>query len=333
MNRRSFSLAIPGLAGVLAPAEAAPPLPGSGAGEPLRQAILRADSELSKFNPLPRILFYDDFDNGINGWAELQANHNGNLDDLRAVLGDMRPPQLSNCGFFDIGTHGSMSGTYALKLATRPRPFHTAVGIKRLTYSKPSLIQFEMFFTYKAEQTFGSTSAWDGNASPSERDFGDFTISNDICGGEGGPRYMCALRYWNTGLDGALAQKWSYKTSLHTTTKMHRGGHDSQNQDYHVQDVHDWADVPGGREPLCYNEVPTKINWHYLRWVFDTRERRNVELQVNELTMDLRKVPVLVYEQAYHSVNHLLNFVIDVRTHVAVRNFLFIDSVLVSMDG
>ena len=37
----------------------------------LRLALIQADPRLSKFNPLSRILVYDDFDDGINGWAEL----------------------------------------------------------------------------------------------------------------------------------------------------------------------------------------------------------------------------------------------------------------------
>ena len=67
--------------------------------------------------------------------------------------------------------------------------------------------------------------------------------------------------------------------------------------------------------------------------MFDLRTRKHEELQVNELTMDLRDVPVLTYDQQYYAANHLLNLVIDVRTHKAVRNFLFIDSVLVSEDA
>jgi hypothetical protein len=250
---------------------------------------------------------------------------------LRPVLRDMRPPQLSNCTFFDIGTHGSMSGTYALKLATRPKPFSTAAAIKRLTYSRPGLVQFEMWFTYKAEQVF-TGAAFDGNASPSELDFGDFTISNDINAGPDGPRYHCALRYANTDASGKLAQKWLYKTSLHTTTKMELAGTVAQTEDFHVRNVNDWAEIPGGHQPLCFNEVATKVNWHYLRWVFDTKERRNVELQSNEITLDLRRLPVPVYEQRYHALNHLLNFLIDVRTRKPVRNFLFVDSILVSTD-
>ena len=322
MQRRLFSLALPGALAASAQTRRAPAPPPQ---------QFSANPDLSRFNPLPRIYFYDDFDNGINGWAELEANHNGNLDTLRPVLRDMRPPQLSSCSFFDIGTHGSLNGTYALKLATRPKAFSTAVGIKRLTYSKPGLVQFEMYFTYKAEQTFRDA-AFDGNASPSELDFGDFTLSNDISAGEEGPRYHCAVRYLNTSPEGKLAQKWMYKTSLHTTTKMELAGAKSQTEDYHVQRANDWEDVPGGHQPLCFNEVATKINWHYLRWRFDTAARRNVELQVNELTMDLRGIPVPVYQQRYHALNHLLNLLVDVRTHKAVRNFFFIDSVLLSMD-
>ena len=328
MNRRLFTLSFPTFMAASAQRGSA----NAAESRPVTRQPYLENPGLARFNPLPRVLFHDDFDNGINGWAELQANHNGNLDDLRPVLSDMRPPQLSSCTFFDIGTHGSLDGTYALKLATRPKPFHAAVAIKRLTYGKPGRIQFEMWFAYKAEQTFDGSNAWDGNISPSELNFGDFTVSNDVCAGEEGPRYHCALRYLNTDSEGKLAQKWMYKTSLHTTTKMERQGFKAQIEDYHVRNLTDWQEVPGGRQPLCFNEVATKINWHYLRWIFDTQARRNVELQVNELTMDLRNIRVPVYDQAYRGLNHLMNLLVDVRTHKAVRNFFFIDSVLVSTD-
>lgn len=35
-----------------------------------------ADSRLSKYSPLKRILFFDDFDEGINGWCTLMDNRN-----------------------------------------------------------------------------------------------------------------------------------------------------------------------------------------------------------------------------------------------------------------
>ncbi len=288
--------------------------------------------ELSKFNPLPRILFYDDFDQGINGWCELIGNHDGNLDRVRAVMADLRPPQLSNCTFFDIGSHGSISGTYALKLATRARAGHMCQNIKRMTFAAPGFVRFETYFTFKAEQLFGGGGGWDGNADPSELNFGDFTFSNDVCEGDDGLRHHCALRYLNTTEQGELAQLWMYKTSVQPSTKMVMSGMVSPNWDYHVVHPNDWQPVPGGFQPLCYNELPTKINWHYLRWDFDTRLRRNVELQVNSQTMDLREVPVPVYDHRYKALNNLLNFCVDVRTHKDVRNFLFLDSVVVSVD-
>ena len=294
---------------------------------PDANALTLANPELSRFRPLRRILFYDDFDNGLNGWTELESNHNGNLDDLRPGANDMRPAQLSSCTFFDIGTHGSLNGTYSLKVATRPKPFHTAVAIKRCTYSQPCRTQFEMWFTYKAEQTFDGGGHWDGNASPAELNFGDFTLNADICAGVGGPRYMLALRYANTDLEGRLVQKWMYNTSLEPTTKMQREGRKpTQYLDHHVANVNDWRDIPGGYQPLCFNETATKVNWHYMRWVLDLRAHKNEELQVNELTMDLRNIPVQTYDQKYYALNHMLNVAMDVRTHKAVRNFLFVDS-------
>jgi hypothetical protein len=302
----------------------------------LRAALLSADRRLSKFNPLSRILFFDDFDDGANGWCELIGNHDGNLDKVRTMMRDLRPPQISNCSFFDIGTHGSMDGTYALKLATRPQANHTAEAIKRVTFAAKGLVQFETYFTYKAEQIFDSpqdgAGAWDGNYDPSEARFGCFTISNDVCEGDDSARWMCALRYMNADDNRRLAQQWMYKTSIHATSKMIQTGKVARDVDPHVLHPDDWQPVPNGRQALCYNEVPTKINWHYLRWQFDIGQRRNIELQVNTHVMDLRQIAVPVYDHPYRGLNQLLNFVIDVRTHSNVRNFLYLDSDLVSVD-
>jgi len=304
----------------------------------LRHVLLSANPALSRFNPLPRILFVNDFDEGTHGWCELSGNHDNNLDNLRKKARDLRPPQLSNCSFFDTGTHGSISGNYALKVSTRPVPNHMSQLIKRFTYVAKGLVQFETYFTYKAEvvepgeiDSERGSRAWDGNYHPSAAQFGEFTISNDVGEGEDGKRYHCALRYQNTDHDGNFVQKWKYKTSLQPTTKMERSGTASPD-DYHVMHPDDWEDVPGGYQALCYNEIPTKINWHYLRWVFDTRTRRNTELQVNDLVMDLRDLPVPVYDEAYYGCERLLNFCIDVRTYAPVRNFLWLDSVVVSAD-
>ncbi len=88
----------------------------------------------------------------------------------------------------------------------------------------------------------------------------------------------------------------------------------------------------GAAQRLCHNEVSTKVNWHYLRWCFDTRTRRSVELQVDELTMDLREIPVPVYPEPYWGVEELLNIYLTVRTNSGMRNFLYLDSALISAD-
>ena len=144
----------------------------------LRRALIAADPRLSKFNPLPRILAFDEFNTGTHGWCELIGNHDGhgNLDTVDVHMRDFRPPQLSACDFFDIGTHGAMSGNYALKIATRPVTGHTAVAIRRLTMAQRGVIQFETYFTYKGEAATAESSLgnsfgdveWDGNLHPSE---------------------------------------------------------------------------------------------------------------------------------------------------------------------
>ena len=83
---------------------------------------------------------------------------------------------------------------------------------------------------------------------------------------------------------------------------------------------------------FCYNELPSKVNWHYLRWCFDTRNLSNVELQVNDTTLDLRSIIVPRYPHGYQGLTNLLNFCVDVRTRRNVRNAIFLDSVLVSVD-
>ncbi len=301
----------------------------------IRSALIAANPQLSRFNPLPRILFHDSFDDGVNGWCELIGNHDGNLDTVRPVLSDTRPPQLSTCSFFDIGTHGPLSGSYALKLATRPKPLHMALAIKRATSVKPGLVQLETYFTFKAEQWIGARpdhqSGYNGNIDPSVYDFGEFTIGNDVCDREYGRRYHCSLRYENTNAAGELVRRWRYKTSVQTTTMMEMSGSDPV-QDYHVAHPRDWADIPDGGQALCYNEIPSKLNWHYLRYCFDTDAGRNVELQVNDKIMDLREIPVPRFEHGYWGLERLLNFTIDVRTLKPVRNYLFLDSILVSVD-
>ncbi len=313
-----------------------------GSPAPSRRAssALRADPRLSKFDPLPRILVFDEFDTGTHGWVELLGNYDGrgDLDTVDEHMRDFRPPQLSSCAFFDVGTHGAMSGTYALKIATRPQAGHTAVAIRRLTMARRGFVQLETYFTYKAEAASEENRAsarsgageWDGNTHPSETQFGAFTFATDICDGV---RYHTVVRYQNTDLEHRLRRQWIYPTVPEPTPREHLEGKVKlpRTADFTAPRPEDWR--PFGRpQELCFNEVPTKVNWHYLRWLIDTRTRSNVELQVNDRLFDLRAVPVPAYKERYGSLQGLLNFYVSVRTHTDVRNLLFLDSVLISVD-
>ena len=312
-----------------------------GSQEPLSGPAVLGDVRLSKFRPLSRILFFDDFDEGLNGWCELVGNHAGDLRDIREMARDFRPPQLSACTFFDIGTHGSIDGTYSLKLATRPRTNHLAVAIKRMTSASLGLVQFETYFAFKAEQVIPgqggppSGQEWDGNVAPSERHFGEITFSNDIRASDPKSRCHGVIRYRNTDFEANLVRQWMYPTTVEPTTKMERQGLvplGHPNQDFFSVAPDDWNPVPSGDQPLCFNETASKINWHYVRWLFDTERSRHVEFQCNDRLMDLRHIEVPLYDEPYHGLSNLLNFYVAVRTHVPVRNFLYLDSVLVSMD-
>jgi hypothetical protein len=309
----------------------------------LRVALRSADPTLSKFNPLPRILAHDDFDTGLHGWVELGGNYDGKgrYESLDRHFRDFRPPQLSSCDFFDVGTHGAMSGTYALKLASRPYPGHTATAIRRLTMSGKGLVQIEAYLAYKSEADAGQADGgddafgdmeWDGNKHPSEAQFGAFTMGTDLCG-DGGVRYHAVARYQNADEDGTMLRQWKYPVVPEPTPREHHEGKVDYPYatDFTAPDPDDWR-VYGEPQELCMNEVPTKVNWHYLRWLIDTDARKNVELQFNNRIMDWSGVPVPIYEDRYGSLENLLNFYFSVRTLSGTRNFLYLDSVLISAD-
>ena len=121
----------------------------------------------SRFTPLRNILCYDVFDRGFNGWMTLMPNFTEHPDfDVPPTLVDKTqwpPVMLSSATFRYPGTHGSMSGTYSLKLSTRPvaapyteKPAPGSLGhaIKRLSFWRPGsrYLQIECWFSYTAEQ-------------------------------------------------------------------------------------------------------------------------------------------------------------------------------------
>ena len=110
-----------------------------------RNNIVQSHPLLSRFSPLPRIICFDDFDSGLQGWTGLIGNYENSLDSILPGFQDLRPPMLSNCSMWDTGTAGSWDGTYAMKLATRSSKGSLAAAVKRLTWRSPTPIQIEAY--------------------------------------------------------------------------------------------------------------------------------------------------------------------------------------------
>ena len=272
------------------------------------------DPRLSKFDPLPRVIFYDDFDNGLQGWSELIGNYEDDLSTLLPGYQDLRPPMLSNGTMWDTGSAGSMEGNYALKLATRPRAGHIAVDLKRATWRHRGPIRLETYFTFKPEAA---------ELRLSETDVRSIGILFDIQDAE--QRWMPHLKYLNA-TNGEQIAKWQFKRQREPLLPI--GGTGKTRSHFHLAPT-GWEDVPEARQILCYNEIPTKYNWHYLRVDLDLATRQITHLQCNDRVHNLTGVEPMMMP-AMANLWCMLNVVFWVETDVPKRAFLYLDSVLLS---
>jgi hypothetical protein len=282
--------------------------------DPVQRAILRADPRLSKFDPLPRILFFDNFTTGMSGWNVLLGNYTESLDRRLPEYKLMTTPMLSNVTHWDGGTHGALDGSYALKLATRPVRLAQTVALKRLTFPKACPIQLETWFTFKPEAS---------ELKLSELDVRSVGFIFDVQDQE--RRVLPQIRYLNV-MDGQPAHRWQYKDKCipfndvgeKTVSVFHYG------EEY-------WEDVPGGEQRLCYNEIPTKINWHYVKVGWDLRTMRFTTLQCNDRIFDVAHLGGIEIK-AMPNLWNLFNVILSVGTDVDKRAFAYFDSILVSGD-
>ncbi|MDO4950070.1 MAG: hypothetical protein Q4E55_07915 [Bacteroidales bacterium] len=308
----------------------------------------------SRFQPLERILCYDVFDNGFNGWMTLLPNFTEYPDfDVPPTLvnKDQWPPvMLSSATFRYPGTHGSMSGTYSLKLSTRPhaspyceKPAEGSMGhaIKRLSFARPGsrYVQIEAWFTYTAEQdkVDGGNRPQPGLHEDSIRAFG---MGFDLQ--ERGERYFVGIRYLNA-VDGTPMRKWQYVHSTEgVTDKEWAFGLDGDwckkgidpwwfGRRYPNGDHDGFKDVPDGKQSLIYNETDCKLNWQYMRLKVNTHDRTYVEMQCQDRIWNLGNLPVDAVK-GYNRIENLINPVFWVETDANRRVFLYIDSVVVSQE-
>lgn len=271
---------------------------------------------LDRFDPLPRIIFLDDFDNGIGGWTALIGNYEGSLDTVLPPYRDHRPPQLSNLTMWDTGTNGAFDGTYAMKIATRPKKGHQAVALKRITFRKACPIRMEAYFTFKPEATALELSNLDVRSIGFLYDLQDSKS-----------RVMPHLRYLNA-LDGVSKQVWQYKKE---TTRFHNIGNSGNTVSHYHLAPEGWIDVPNGAQSMCYNEIATKQNWHYMRVDFDLATMRYISMQCNDKVIDLSGVDSITIP-AMSNLWCMLNVIFFAEADTDKRTFFYLDSVLLSGD-
>lgn len=289
--------------------------------EALRLALLRADPALSRFDPLPRILSFDDFSRGHCGWSQLVGNYEDDLDTMLPGYAQHTSAMLSTLGHWDAGSHGGMGSSYALKVATRPVPGARNVAIKRHTFRKRGPIRFEMYFTFKPEAS---------ELKLSETDVRSVGFLFDLQGGDKDShddRVMPHLRFLNA-LDGQHLQKWQYKRE---TERIIPIGTDNKTISHYHLASENWLDLPDGSQHLCYNEVPTKVNWTYLCFDFDLESMSALGLRCNDRSFDLSGFDSIRIP-AMKNLWCMLNFAVFAETDVAKRAFLYVDSICISGD-
>lgn len=308
------------------------------------------DYGLSNFNPLENIVCYDDFDRGLCGWTNLMPNYTSKgflptytRDGAAETDGivdktQWGPIMLSSASFRFPGTHGSMNGTYSLKLSTRPEankyeappaPGGMSFAIKRLNANKePGLIQYEMWYSYTAEQD-----RW----GIGDKDIRAIGICFDIQDKRG--RSHIGARYVNS-INGQLKQEWQFIQASDVSDEEWAYGSKGNwcksgvdpfwyGRRYPDGSADSFKFIPNSKQGLCYNETDDKINWVYFRLLYDMKSKEYVEIQSRDKIFDLRGMKATVVEP-YARIDGLINPLVWIESDTDRRAFLFIDSIVIS---
>jgi len=97
---------------------------------------------------------------------------------------------------------------------------------------------------------------------------------------------------------------------------------------YHLSPT-DWEDLKNGEQKLCYNEIPTKVNWHYVRYDFDLRTMRAISLRCNDREWDMSGVDPIVMP-AMRNLWCMLNICFFAEADTDKRALFYLDSVCLS---
>src|SRR5690606_33798504 len=96
-------------------------------------------------------------------------------------------------------------------------------------------------------------------------------------------RVMPHIRFLNAS-GGEHVQKWQFKRKAVPIVLI--GSENKTISHYHLA-PDGWEDLPGGEQRLCYNEIPTKVNWHYIRFDFDLESMQCTHFQCNDRVFDV----------------------------------------------
>jgi hypothetical protein len=264
------------------------------------------------FEPLDEILYFDNFDYGLKGWTPLVGNYVDDLDRMHPGYRQITTPMISNLSFWDTGTHGGYTGNYALKIATRPKAGAQNVAIKRVTYHRWAEIQFEALFAFKPE------ASREGLLDTAVRSVGIlFDLQNDK------NRLMPHIRYLNA-FEGKRIEKWQIKD---TPVPIERLSDDTVTH-YHLAETN-WRDLCAEPQQLCYNEIPTKVNWHKIKIGFDVVTARYTHFSCNDVEYDMSNERALTLP-AMPNLRGLLNVALFVESDTDIRSTLYVDSIMLS---
>jgi hypothetical protein len=308
------------------------------------QRFIAHNPQLERFNPLARIVTFDDFDTGFNGWLDLTPNYvydNYESFDSAVDLSSFAPTMLSSAPMRFAASHGSMDGSYSLKLTTAPtggphtdppHPGSMGIAIKRMSrFSDASKIQMEAWFSYTPEQD---------RVGLGEEDIRAFGFFFDVQDAE--HRYMPGVRYVNS-LGGKLVKRWQYSRVADGVTAQDwnfgvengwcKPGIDAQWYGRRFEDgsADGFQWVPDGAQDLLYNESPDKLNWLYFRLLIDVEKREYIEMQSMDRTFDMHGLQPTLAEP-YRSIENLINPVFFVETDTNRSVHLFLDSVVYSTE-
>jgi hypothetical protein len=289
--------------------------------EAVRLAMVRSDPRLSRYDPLPRIISHDRFSEGHCGWSQLVGNYEDDLDSMLPGYAQHTSAMLSTLPHWDAGSHGGQDGSYALKIATRPKSGAQNVAIKRLTFRERCPIRFETYFTFKPEAR---------DLKLSETDVRSIGFLFDLQAGDtdaNPERVMPHLRFLNAE-NGEHVQKWQFKQETTRFTAI--GDTDKTLSHYHLS-PDGWEDLPDGGQRLCYNEIPTKVNWTYLSFDFDLVSMKALSFRCNDRVFDMSNFES-IRMPAMKNLWCMLNFALFAETDTDKRAFLYVDSVCISGD-